>query len=182
MENWKTVEREEVWRSGDGRYLRVEHHQVALPGGEVIEAWPWIHTPDYVNIVAQTPEGQILCFRQTKYAVEGTTLAVPGGYIEADEDPLVAAQRELLEETGYTASEWQALGSYAVDGNRGSGTAYFFLARQARRVQAADADDLEEQAFCLLTIDEVRTALLQGEFKVLPWMSIVALALVKLGE
>lgn len=179
MQPWKTLDRTVVYRPHEGKYLTVEAHQVELPSGQIIEDWPWLVTPDYVNIVAITADGRFLCFRQTKYAVEGTSLAVVGGYLEPDEDPLVAAQRELLEETGYSASDWVPLGRYAVDGNRGCGHAHLFLARHARWVQPIQADDLEEQELLLLSRAEVEEALRAGQFKVLAWATAVALALLE---
>ena len=182
METWKTVARSPVLRSGNGRFLQVEHHTVQLPTGQVIEEWPWVITPDYVNVVAVTTAGEFLCFRQTKYAVADLSLAIVGGYLEAAEDPLAAAQRELLEETGYHAPDWTALGHFVVDGNRGCGTAHLFLARNATWVQPIHADDLEEQELLRLSHDEVKTALHQGEFKVLAWATAVALALLELDK
>lgn len=180
MEPWKTVARTPVLCSGDGRFLQVEHHTVQLPDGRIIAEWPWVITPDYVNVVAITVEGKFLLFRQPKYAVEGLSLAIVGGYLEPGEAPLLAAQRELLEETGYQASEWTTLGQFVVDGNRGCGTAHLFLARHAVAVQPVTADDLEEQLLVQLTHDEVAAALRQGEFKVLAWGAAVALALLQL--
>jgi ADP-ribose pyrophosphatase len=116
-------------------------------------------------------------FRQVKYAVEGTTLAPVGGYLEPGEEPLAAARRELLEETGYRASEWIDLGHYAVDSNRGVGTAYLFLALGARRATEPDEEDIEEHELLLLRRAEVEAALEAGAFKVLPWTAGVALAL-----
>ena len=177
MQNWRTQARQTVLQAGNGRFLKVEYHTVELPDGQVIEEWPWLITPDFVNVVAETAAGEYICFRQTKYAVEGVSLAVTGGYLEQGEDPLTAAQRELLEETGYVAAEWIDLGKYAVDGNRGAGTAHLFLARGAEWRQPIYADDLEEQELLLLTRAEMRAALQRGEFKVLPWATAVALAL-----
>lgn len=177
---WKTLSRRLVLQFGDGRFLRVESHRVRLPNGHVIEQWPWVITPDFVNIVAQVEDGRFLCFRQTKYAVTGLSLSLAGGYLEPGEAPLEAAQRELLEESGYVAPLWTPLGQFAVDGNRGSGTAHFFLAQGARAVQEADADDLEELDPILLNRAQLEAALVAGEFKVLPWASAVALALNRL--
>jgi ADP-ribose pyrophosphatase len=177
MDAWKTVARETIL--DQGKFLRVENHTVQLPDGRIIEEWPWIITPDFANILAVTPEGRYLIFRQTKYSVDGPSLAPVGGYLDPGEDPLVAAQRELLEETGYEAAQWHALGSFPIDGNRGAGRAYFFLARDAQRVGARDADDLETQELLLLSHDELRAAFEEGQFKLLPWMSIVALALAR---
>ena len=153
-----------------------------LPDGRIIDDWPWLVTPSFVNVVAETPDGRFLCFRQTKYAADGVTLAIPGGYLEPDEDPNDAIQRELLEETGYRADQWHFLGRYAVDGNRGNGWAHFYVAQGAVPVQAIDADDLEEQELLFLTRAELSTALANGEFQVLPWATNVALALAHLSR
>jgi len=67
-----------------------------------------------------------------------------------------------------------------VDGNRGAGVAYPFLATGARRVAEINADDLEEQELLLLSRAELETALDAGEFKSLPWAAAVALALRRL--
>ncbi len=175
MDSWKTLSRETVLDRG--KFLRVEDHTVQLPDGRVIEQWPWVISPDFINVVAVTETGEFLCFHQVKYAVEGETLATVGGYLEPGEEPLAAAQRELLEETGYAATEWIELGHYRVDANRGAGTAHFFLALQARHVTKRDADDLEEQHLLHLTRAELEAALDAGQFKALPWAAIVALAL-----
>jgi ADP-ribose pyrophosphatase len=181
MQQWETLERQTVWRSVDGRYVIVETHTVQLPDGTVIEQWPWLAMPDYVNIVVETVDGRFVCFRQTKYAAGDVTFGVPGGYIEPGEDPFAAAQRELLEETGYSSPEWHFLGRYVIDGNRGAGHAHLYLARQAVWEQPIDADDLEEQEVHLLSREEMARALWNGEFRILPWAMAVSMALLKLG-
>jgi ADP-ribose pyrophosphatase len=175
MQTWKTLSRRTVLDCG--KFLSVEARAVQLPDGRVIDDWPWVIAPDYVNVPAVTEQGAFLCFRQVKYAIDGTSLAPVGGYLEPGEDPLAAAQRELLEETGYEAPDWVSLGSYPVDGNRGLGIAHLYLARGARRVRAPDADDLEEQELLTLSRQEVEQALDNGAFKLLPWVTAVALAL-----
>jgi len=175
MKPWKTKTRLTVL---DQRpWLLVENHTVELPDGRLIPDWPWIITPDYVNVVAVTADNQFICFQQVKYGVEGTTLGIVGGFVEEREEPIHAAQRELLEETGYESTDWIPLGSYRVDPNRGVAMGYLYLARQARYVTPRNADDLEEQEIILLTHSELETALSRGEFKVLAWAASIALAL-----
>ncbi len=175
MCDWETVARRVVLDTGP--YLKVELHRVRLPDGRVIEDWPWVVTPDFVIIVAITEDDRFVCFRQTKYSVQGVSLAPVGGYIDDDEPPLTGAKRELLEETGYEARHWELLGDFPVDGNRGAGAAHLFLARDIVRVAQPHADDLEDQELLFLTRAEVAQALDAGEFKVLPWVAALALAL-----
>jgi ADP-ribose pyrophosphatase len=178
MQAWKTLDKKTVLQNG--KWVTVEYRTLELPNGKTIDDWTWIILPEYVNVVAVTELGRFLCFQQVKYAVEGVTLAPVGGYLEPGEVALEAAQRELLEETGYSAPEWIALGNYAVDGNRGAGVAHLFLAKGAVKTQEINADDLEEQELVLLDRPEVESALKAGAFKVLAWSAAMALALLHL--
>ena len=182
MQPWKTRARDIAFQPDGGRFLTVEQHTVELPDGQVIDDWLWLDTPDFINVVLETEDGRFVCFRQTKYAAGGITLGVVGGYIDPGEEPLAAAQREVLEESGYVAAEWHFLGDFAVDGNRGAGRAHFFLARGGRWQQPIDADDLEEQELLLLTREELRQIVLGHECAVLPWAASIALALLKIEQ
>ncbi len=175
MKNWKT--RSSRTLLDHSKFLRVDEHVVELPDGRTIDDWPWLVLPDYVNIVAITEDGRFPCFRQTKYTVDGLSLAPVGGYVENGEDPLVAARRELLEEVGYESDQWTHLGSFPVDANRGAGNASFFLAEQARFVGQIESDDLEDQEPLLLTREALDAAISAGDVKSLPWIACFLIAL-----
>lgn len=170
IRNRKTVLNKHPW-------IVVEEHVVELPDGRVIPDWTWVTCPDYVNVVVCLEDSRFLLFRQTKYALEGSSLAIVGGYLSPGEEPLVGAQRELLEETGFVSNQWVNLGTYRVDPNRGIATGYLFLARNARKVTEPTPDDLEEQEISILNRCEVEAALDNGEIKVLAWAAAVALTL-----
>src|SRR5262245_6397348 len=67
----------------------------------------------WVNVIPITPEGQCVMIRQFRFGNEELTWEIPGGMIDAGESPLAAAERELREETGYTAQRWTSLGKVA---------------------------------------------------------------------
>lgn len=175
MRPWETISTETILDCG--KFLKVERHAVRLPDGRVIPDWSWVIAPDAAIVLAMTDDGRFLCFRQTKYAIDGTALAPVGGMLEPGEEPLAAAQRELLEETGYEAETWVSLGSHILDPNRGIATMHLFLAFGARPVAEPNSDDLEDQELLLLSRVEIEHALREGAFKVLAWSAVVAMAL-----
>ena len=180
MEGWKTLSVNTV--IDYGKFLKVENHKIELPDGRILEDWPWIITPDFVNVVVLTKEKKFLCLRQIKYAVEGASLAPAGGYIDPGEKPIDAAKRELLEETGYISDEWIDLGNFIIDANRGVAKAYIFLAKNAVKISESNLDDLEDHEVVILEIEEIKRALSNREFKVISWATSFLLALKYLGE
>lgn len=172
---WKTLSRKTIL--DHNKFLKVESHEVQLPDGQIIPDWPWVIIHDAALILAQRKDGKFLCFRQTKYAIEGTSLAPVGGMLEANENPLDTAKRELLEEMGYESTNWINLGNYLVDPNANVGTMHLFLALDAKYVTPPDSDDLEDQEILFLSKSELEEALEAGEFKVLTWTTVVALSL-----
>lgn len=175
MKNWKRHRQKTIL--DHSKFLRVDEHEVELPDGRIIKDWPLVITPDYVNILARDREGMFLMFRQTKYMAPHMRLSPPGGYLDPGEEPLVAAKRELLEETGYAAEPWIHLGSFVVDSNRGCGNAHLFLALNAKKVADLHADDLEEQEFIQLTRNELETAIKENACPILSAAALFALGL-----
>jgi ADP-ribose pyrophosphatase len=177
---WKTISRKTILQHN--KFLTVENHVVKLPDGKVISDWAWVTIPNAAIVLPVAKDGKFLCFRQTKYAIEGTSLAPVGGMLEPDEQPLDAAKRELLEEMGCTSSDWVSLGNYILDPNRGVATMHLFLALNAEQVTQPNSDDLEDQDLLFLSRDEIETALNAGEFKILSWSAVVALSLNYLNQ
>jgi len=92
-----------------GRLLRVQRHVVRLPdGSEAVREF--IRHPGAVVIVALLEDGRVVLERQFRYPHGRVFIELPAGKRDPGEDPAVTAKRELLEETGYVASEWRRLG------------------------------------------------------------------------
>ncbi len=100
------VSGEEVYHGG---FLRVQRDVVRLPDGSRTTR-EYIRHPGAVGIVALTAAGEVVLERQYRYPHRRDFIEIPAGKREAGEAPLVTAQRELLEETGYAARDWTRLG------------------------------------------------------------------------
>ena len=92
-----------------GDFLDVRRDIVRLPDGSEASREYVIH-PGAVMVVAQLGDGQLVLEQQFRYPVRAVMIEFPAGKLDAGEASLACAQRELLEETGYTAREWARAG------------------------------------------------------------------------
>jgi ADP-ribose pyrophosphatase len=92
-----------------GHFLHAMRDTVGLPDGSQATREYVIH-PGAVMIVAQGDDGRLVLERQYRYPVQAVMVEFPAGKLDPGEDSLACAQRELLEETGYTAREWARAG------------------------------------------------------------------------
>jgi len=143
----------------------------------VVEDFHRLAKPDYALVVPRLADGRVLLLRQYKHGPRAVGLHPPGGHLAEGEPPLAAVQRELLEETGYTADQWHSLGAFVVDANQGWGRAHFFMAENARSVATPRSGDLEDMQLVLLTTAQLRSAIIAGEVNVLGAIAALALAL-----
>lgn len=90
----------------EGRLLHVHRDEVRLPDGKE-SVREYITHPGAVVVIALTAEGHLILERQHRYPLHRDFIELPAGKIDAGEEPLACAQRELQEETGYVATEWQ---------------------------------------------------------------------------
>jgi ADP-ribose pyrophosphatase len=90
----------------DGSFLKVTRDRISLPDGAETHR-EFIRHPGAVVILPVFDDGSVLLERQFRYPLDQVFIEYPAGKIDPGEDPLECAKRELQEETGYTASEWQ---------------------------------------------------------------------------
>ncbi len=135
------------------------------PSGETTCKRLVLESPDWVNCVARTEDGRILLVEQHRFGTGSVTLEPPGGTVEPDESPLEAAQRELLEETGYGGGRWTALGAVEPNPAIHPHLCHHFLAEGIRAVGAPTPGPGEALRTLLVTEETLRDAVHAGRIR-----------------
>lgn len=161
MKPWITLNSTELVND---RWLRVTADRCMLSDGKVIEPYYVVHENDWVHVLAQTPDSRFLVVRQFRYAAATLCVELPGGIIDKGETPLEAAQRELLEETGHSASDWRFIASMYANPARQTNSLHVFFARDAKLVAGQKLDHGEELSWELASSTDIERMIDNGEF------------------
>lgn len=128
----------------DGGLFKVKRDQVHLPNNNTSQRIYVTH-PGAVVVVPILPNGNVVLERQFRYALREVFIELPAGKIDANEPPLHTGQRELLEETGYSAAEWLSLGAQHPCIGYSNEIIHMYLARGLTAgAHQRDADELLE--------------------------------------
>jgi len=162
MSAWKKLGSEAI---GDFRIFKLLRERFVSPrtGAEVQAVIA--DSGDWVNVVALTHDDRIVLIRQFRFGTEQVTLEIPGGIIDPGEAPLFAAQRELLEETGYRADSWQELGAVEPNPAFMRNRLHCFVARGCQRVADQAQDPGEAISVELRPFREVDGLVASGEIR-----------------
>jgi 8-oxo-dGTP pyrophosphatase MutT (NUDIX family) len=153
IRDWPVISREQV---GDfGLFSVIQKTVRSARTGEIREAQA-IQFPDWVLVLALTPQEEVVMVRQFRHGTEQICLELPGGLVDSgDDSPELCAQRELLEETGYQADEVVLLGECYPQPAVLTNKCLFYLAQNAVRVQTQNLDAGEDIEILEVPLKEI---------------------------
>lgn len=122
-----------------------------------------IENPDWVNIIALTKTGEVVLIEQFRHGTENIILELPGGMIDAGENPPAAARRELLEETGFSSENFIFIGKSHPNPAIQNNTIYHFLAPDCEKTDDVKFDEHESAVTKLVSLTEAEKLIADGE-------------------
>lgn len=149
---WEVLHREYLYREP---WFTARRDHVRLPNGQEIKDYYVLEYPDWVNTIAITRDGEFVMVRQYRHGIEETRYELCAGVCEPNETPLQAAQRELLEETGYGHGKWLPLMNISGNTSTTNNLTHCFLAIDVERISDQHLDDAEDLSVHLLSEQEI---------------------------
>lgn len=179
MSAWKIRKSDELIKT---KFFRARVDECELPDGRIMPRYYTFEYPDWVNIVAITKDMQVVLLKQYRHSAGQVFLEIPGGSTlpNTNESTRFAAERELLEETGYQGVHWMECGFHypnpAVQNNR----LHTYLALGCEKVAEPNLDPFEDLETVLYPAKQIVSLLEDGEFSNCLIAASVAISLSKL--
>ena len=162
IEKWKTLDTRYIIRRP---WLTARVDRVQLPDGRINPEHYVLEYPDWVNVTAITADGKFVFVRQYRHAFDGVFDELCAGVSEKGEQPVEAARRELLEETGYAGGEWTLTMTIGQNPSTCNTLTYCFLAQGVEKVGSQHLDASEDIEVVLKSEREVYDMLVADEMK-----------------
>ena len=146
-----------------GRKFSFEVNRFKLPNGAESDL-ECIRHPGGALAVPISSDGKFVLVRQYRFTAKGRLLEFPAGTVEPNETPAETIQREIEEETGYRAHQWQPIGSFFVAPGYSDEVLHAFLAQELELLDIPPEKDVDEDLVTvLMSADEVEKAIYSGD-------------------
>lgn len=162
IKKWKVLGSEYLFRRP---WLTVRRDRVELPNGTVHPEYYVLEYPTWVNVIAITEEGQFVMVRQYRHGLGEVSTELCAGVAEKGEEPIEAARRELMEETGFGGGDWTLNMVISGDTSTTDNLTYSYIARGVKKLSGQHLDATEDIQVLLMSEQEVYDLLLADEMK-----------------
>ncbi len=169
---WKTLSQKYLMKHP---WMTARVDKVELPTGDTVDEYYVLEYPDWVNTIAITTDGQFVFVHQYRYALGKTVNELCAGVVEEGEEPMEAARRELLEETGFGGGQWKEWMVLSANASTHTNLTHCFLATGVERKDIQHLDKGEDVEVRFFSRSEVLGMLRRGEI----WQSLMAAPLWK---
>ncbi|MEM1031225.1 MAG: NUDIX hydrolase [Myxococcota bacterium] len=144
------------------RIFTVHERVAASPQSDKQGAFVFIDSPDWVNVVALTPNDEVVMIEQYRHGLDRVTLEIPGGMVDPGESPLEAGTRELREETGYAGERAELIGRVSPNPAIQTNWCHTVRVRAAVPVGTQRLDGNEEIAVVTVPRADMRALISRG--------------------
>ncbi len=162
IKKWKVLKSEYLIKRP---WLTARRDEVELPDGRVNPEHYVLEYPDWINVIAITKDGMFVMVEQYRHGLQDVFTELVAGVIEPGEEPLAAAKRELLEETGYAGGEWKLFSVISQNPSTSTNLTHCFIAKGVEKVAGQNLDSTEDINVQLLSEREVRKMLDTDQIK-----------------
>ena len=149
----------------ESKWLTVRKDHVKMPSGQEMDDYYVLEYPDWINVIAITEDGKFIIEQQYRHGTQSVDFELCAGTIEKGEEPLAAAQRELLEETGYSGGRWELYCTSAPNPAAMTNMNYSFLAKGVRYTGGRHLERTEDIKIHLMSYEEVVQLAKNGQIK-----------------
>jgi ADP-ribose pyrophosphatase len=177
---WKTLSSEYLFKD---LWFKVRREKCETPDGKIIDPYYVYEFPTWVGAVPVTADGKIIMIKQYRHALGEICIEIPGGCVDdTDSNNAEAIARELLEETGYTFSNYEYLGKISANPSTNNNLLHMYLARGGVKVASQQLDHNEEIEVVLLTVDELKQLLRENKIVQAMHVSCILYAFAAMNE
>lgn len=156
MKKWKVLSSEYLFKRP---WLTVRKDCLQLPNNAVIDEYYVLEYPSWINVIAITKDGWFVMVEQYRHGLGEVFTELVAGVVEKDEPPLVAAKRELAEETGFGGGTWSLLTVLGPNPGNMNNLTYSYLATGVELLGSQHLDETEDVSVRLMSESEVRSLL-----------------------
>ena len=147
----------------DSEFVKVDKDEVILPRGREIPDFYKVIIKDCSAIVAITPDNHIILKKEYRHCYEEELIEIPAGVLEAGEDPIQAAKRELEEETGYKSEKWTYLGKTVESSAKLTNYMFIYLVEDCEKASGQKLDYGEDIEVIEVSLNEAVEMIMNNE-------------------